>query len=169
MCLYLLGEKVENNWSRLVLTIWIFVVFIVTQSYTASLASMLTMQRLKPSFVDVNQLRLHTDYYVGYLKNSYVRELLTAQLKLNESRLRCYTSPEEYHQALSSGSQNGGVDAIFDEIPFAKLFISKYCSRYTIVGPTYKSDGFGFVSGFLYPQLLYIFNVVHHSVCDINL
>ncbi|XP_021832745.1 glutamate receptor 2.9-like, partial [Prunus avium] len=40
--------KVVNNWSRLVLIIWVFVVLILTQSYTANLASMLTVQRLQP-------------------------------------------------------------------------------------------------------------------------
>lgn len=135
----------KNNWSRFVLTIWVIVAFIVAQSYTASLASMLTMQRLQPSFVDVNQLRMN-DCYVGYLENSYVRELLIGQLNFKKTRLRHYASPDEYHHALSKGSKNGGVDAVFDEIPYLKLFLAKYCSRYTTVGPTYKSDGWSFVS-----------------------
>ncbi|XP_060673093.1 glutamate receptor 2.8-like [Ziziphus jujuba] len=117
------GEKVENHWSRFVLTIWVFVAFIVTQSYTASLASMLTVQRMQPSFVNVDELRMKDCY---------------------ESRLRPYASQEEYHQALSKGSKNGGVEAMFHEIPYAKLFLAKYYSRYTTVGTTYKSDGFGF-------------------------
>ena len=40
----------------------------------------------------------------------------------------------------------GVVAAIFDEIPYIKLFLAKFCSMYTMVGPTYKTDGFGFVS-----------------------
>ncbi|PON42717.1 hypothetical protein PanWU01x14_279510 [Parasponia andersonii] len=40
----------------------------------------------------------------------------------------------------------GGVDAIFDEIPFIRLFLAKYCSKYTMFGPTYKSNGLGFAS-----------------------
>ncbi|XP_024930632.3 glutamate receptor 2.8-like isoform X1 [Ziziphus jujuba] len=137
------GERVENHWSRFVLTIWVFVAFIVIQSYTASLASILTVQRMQPSFVNVNELRMK-DCYVGYTVNSYVRELLTGQLNFKKSRLRPYASHEEFHRALSKGSKNGGVDAMFEEIPYAKLFLSKYCSRYTTVGTTYKSDGFGF-------------------------
>ncbi|GMN65383.1 hypothetical protein TIFTF001_034450 [Ficus carica] len=137
------GENLVNNWSRFVMIIWIFVVLILTQSYTASLASILTVQRLQPAIVDVDKL-IRNGAFVGYLKNSYVREFLIAQLKFNESKLKFYTSPEEYHEALSKGSKNGGVEAIFDEIPFIKLFLAKYCSKYMMAGPTYRSDGFGF-------------------------
>lgn len=134
-----------NNWSRFVLIIWIFVVLILTQSYTASLASLLTVQRLQPAFVDVNEL-IRNKVFVGYQRNSFVRGFLTEQFNFDKSQLRPYSNPDEYHEALSKGSQKGGVDAIFDEIPYIKLFLVKYCSKYTIVGPTYKSDGFGFVS-----------------------
>ena len=139
------GERVLNNWSRFMLIIWIFVVLILTQSYTASLASMLTVQRLQPTFVDVKEIKKN-GYFVGYQKNSFVKGLLIKQLDFDESMLRPYGTPEEYHEALSNGSHNGGVAAIFDEIPYIKLFLAKYCSRYTMVGPTYKTDGFGFVS-----------------------
>ena len=122
----LVGEKVVNNWSRFVLIIWIFVVLILTQSYTASLTSILTVQRLQPAFVDVKEIK----------NNGY----------FHKSQLKQYSTPEEYHGALSKGTHNGGVAAIFDEIPYIKIFLAKYCSRYTMVGPTYKTDGFGFVS-----------------------
>nr|XP_048326895.1 glutamate receptor 2.8-like isoform X2 [Ziziphus jujuba var. spinosa] len=160
-------EKVENNWSRFVLIIWVFVVLILTQSYTASLATMLTVQRLQPSVVDVNELRMN-DYFVGYQKNSYVRELLTGQLNLNESRLRHYSTPEEYHDALSKGSKNGGVEAIFDEIPYIKLFLAKYCSGYTMVGPKYKSDGFGFAFPSGSPLVYYFSRAILNITEDHN-
>ncbi|KAK0599476.1 hypothetical protein LWI29_005653 [Acer saccharum] len=133
-------EKVVNNWSRFVLIIWVFVVLILTQSYTASLTSMLTVQRLKPRFADVKEIQDH-DYFVGYQKNSFVKELLTKQLNFDESKLKPCTE-EEYHQALS----NGTVAAIFDEIPYIKLFLGKAnnCSKYMMIGPTYRTDGFGF-------------------------
>ncbi len=134
-----------NNWSRFMLIIWAFMVLILTQSYTASLTSMLTVQQLKPEFVDVREINKN-GYFVGYHEGSFVRELLVKQLNINESRLKPYTTPEEYHEALSKGSHNGGVAAIFDEIPYIKLFLSKYGSRYAMVGPIYKTDGFGFVS-----------------------
>jgi glutamate receptor, ionotropic, plant len=37
-------EKLESNLSRFVVIIWVFVVLILTSSYTASLTSMLTVE-----------------------------------------------------------------------------------------------------------------------------
>ncbi|BFG14677.1 hypothetical protein CerSpe_009510 [Prunus speciosa] len=136
-------EKVQSNWTRFVLIIWIFVVLILTQSYTASLASLLTVDKLQPAIVDVNALR-QTGDYVGYHKDSFVKDLLISQFKFEKKKLKAYSSSEEFHQALSNGSKNGGVDAIFDESPYIKVFLAKYCSKYIVVGPTYRTDGFGF-------------------------
>lgn len=47
-------------------------------------------------------------------------------------------------QLLSKGSGNGGIDAAFDEIPYINLLLARYCSKYTMVGPVYKSEGFAF-------------------------
>ncbi|KAG6409699.1 hypothetical protein SASPL_127741 [Salvia splendens] len=82
-----------------------------TQSYTASLTSMLTVQELKPTITDVNEL-IRSKETVGYHNGK--------------------------------GSAKGGISAAFDEIPYVKLFLAKYCSKYIMVGPTYKTDGFGF-------------------------
>ncbi|KAG6644194.1 glutamate receptor 2.1-like [Carya illinoinensis] len=138
------SEKVLSNWSRFVMVVWFFVVLILTQSYTANLASMLTVERLQPTFVDVNEIR-RNGYFVGYQNQTFVKGLLIKQLNFNESMLKPYNTPEQYHEALLKGSNNGGVAAIFDEIPYIKLFLAKYNSKYTMVGPTYKTDGFGFV------------------------
>ncbi|KAL2322148.1 hypothetical protein Fmac_026527 [Flemingia macrophylla] len=139
-----IGERVVNNWSRFVLIIWFFVVLIITQSYTASLASILTVQKLQPVFMDADEIK-RNDYLVGYHQGSFVRGLLIEKLGFNESKLKGYDSPEAYQKALSLGSNNGGVAAIFDEIVFINLFLMKYGSKkYQMVGPTYKTDGFGF-------------------------
>ncbi|XP_048133955.1 glutamate receptor 2.8-like [Rhodamnia argentea] len=136
-------ERIANNLTRLVLIVWVFVVLILTQSYTANLASFLTVQRLRPKFVDVQDL-IRDHLFVGYQKGSFVRGLLVQQLKFDESKLIPYGSPKEYHEALSKGSDNGGVAAIFDELPYMKIFLARYCNKYQMVGPTYKTDGFGF-------------------------
>ncbi|KAJ7979520.1 Glutamate receptor [Quillaja saponaria] len=161
-------EKVVSNWSRFVLIIWIFVVLILTQSYTASLTSLLTVQRAQPAVVDVEELR-RNNYFVGYQRNSFVRGLLIKQLNFDESKLRPYSTPEEYHEALSKGSNNGGVDAIFDEIPYIKLFVAKYCSKYTLVGPTYKTDGFGFAFPQGSPLVPYISKAILNVTQDFDL
>lgn len=134
-----------NNLSRFLLIIWVFVVLILTQSYTANLSSMLTAQRLKPLFADANEIR-EKGYFVGFQNGSFVKELLITQLGFNETKLRSYRSPDEFEHALTSGTDNGGVAAIFDEIPYIKVFLSKYRSGFQMVGPIYRTGGFGFVS-----------------------
>ncbi|XP_031265176.1 glutamate receptor 2.8-like [Pistacia vera] len=138
-------EKVVNNLSKFVLIIWIFVVLILTQSYTAGLASMLTVKQLRPLFDDVQEIRKH-GYFVGYQNNSFVKDLLMNQLRFNEEKLRPYNTPEEYNVALSKGE----VAAIFDGIPYIKLFLNKYCSNFMMIGPIYRTDGLGFVRFFIH-------------------
>ncbi|XP_043710268.1 glutamate receptor 2.7-like [Telopea speciosissima] len=135
-------KEVFSNLARFVVIIWVFVVLILTSSYTASLTSMLTVQQLQPTVTDVKEL-IRNGAYVGYKLDSFVFEMLK-QMNFNESKIRTYASVEELDEALSKGSDNGGIAAAFDEIPYMKLFLSKYCDKYTMVGPTYKTDGFGF-------------------------
>ncbi|KAG0470456.1 hypothetical protein HPP92_017156 [Vanilla planifolia] len=136
-------EKLESNLSRLVVVIWVFVVLIITSSYTASLTSMLTVQQLQPVTVNIEQL-VKSTARVGYQDGSFVYKMLQKFGFTNE-RLQNYSTPEQYKDAMLNGSSRGGVDAIFDEIPYLKLFMSKYCSKFTMAGRIYKTDGFGFV------------------------
>nr|POE57463.1 glutamate receptor 2.8 [Quercus suber] len=123
------------------------------------------IQRLQPTFVDVKEI-LKKGYYVGYLKESFVKELLIDQLGFNESNLKAYETPEEYHEALSKGTYNDGVAAIFDEIPYIKFYLAKYCSRYTMVGPIYKTGGFGFAFRRGSPLVPYISRAVLNVTQD---
>ncbi|PIN03074.1 Glutamate-gated kainate-type ion channel receptor subunit GluR5 [Handroanthus impetiginosus] len=136
-------ERVTSNLARFVLIIWFFVVLILTQSYTASLTSTLTVQTLQPTITDVNEL-IRNNENIGYQNGSFVFGLLKS-MNLHESRILAYNSTEELDELFSKGSRNGGIAAAFDEIPYMKLFLAKYCSKYTMVGPTYKTDGFGFI------------------------
>ncbi|CAK7354064.1 unnamed protein product [Dovyalis caffra] len=136
-------ERVVSNLARIVVTIWCFVVLILTQSYTASLSSMLTVQQLQPSVSSVNEL-IQKGEFVGYLENSFVLGILK-HLGFDESKLMVYSSLEECDELFSKGSGNGGIAAAFDEVPYMKLLLSKYCSKYTMVEPTFKTGGFGFV------------------------
>ncbi|KAK4389020.1 Glutamate receptor 2.7 [Sesamum angolense] len=136
-------EKVVSNLARFVLIIWFLVVLILTQSYTASLASMLTVQQLQPTVTDVNEL-IRNKEYVGYQEGSFVYGLLK-RLNFDESRLLPYNSPEQWDELFFKGTGNGGIAAAFEEIPYINVFLAKHCSKYTTVGPTYKTDGFAFV------------------------
>lgn len=137
-------EKIVSNLARIVMMIWFFVVLILTQSYTASLASMLTVQQLQPTVTDIRELRAKGEY-VGFQQGSFVLGFLK-RMNFDESKFKVYTSPEELADLFSKGTANGGIAAAFDEIPYMKLFISQHCSKYTMVQPIYKFDGFGFVS-----------------------
>ncbi|XP_042485128.1 glutamate receptor 2.7-like [Macadamia integrifolia] len=135
-------KEVFSNLARFVVIIWVFVVLILTSSYTASLTSMLTVQQLQPTVTDVKEL-IRSGENVGYKQYSFVYEMLI-QMGFNKSKIRTYETVEQLDKALSKGSNNGGIAAAFDEIPYMKLFLSNYCDKYTTVGPTYKADGFGF-------------------------
>ncbi|GJX11574.1 glutamate receptor 2.7-like protein [Tanacetum coccineum] len=135
-------EKMISNLSRFVVIVWICVVFVLQSSYVASLTSMLTLQQLQPDFTDIYDLMRQGDN-VGYKDGSFVKEMLEG-MGFNNSKLKNYSSLEDYDAALSNGTKNGGVSAIFDELPYVKLFMAKYCNKYIMVGPTYKTAGFGF-------------------------
>lgn len=139
--------------SRIVLIVWVFVLLVLTSSYTASLSSMLTVQQLQPTVTDVHEL-IKKGEYVGYYYGSFVRDLLV-QVGFDKRKLRAYNSIEGYADALSKGSKSGGVAAVIDEVPYIKLFLAKHCKGYTMVGPIYKSDGFGFVSTLDYMHFIH--------------
>ncbi|KAL6911999.1 hypothetical protein ACP4OV_000804 [Aristida adscensionis] len=139
---YAQRENVQSNLSKFLMVIWLFAVLILTSSYTASLTSMLTVQKLNPVVTEMNDLITSGDY-VGYQEGSYVADELV-KMNFTRSKLRSYKSPKEYADALSKGSANGGVAAVFDELPYLKVFLSEYCEGYTMAGPVYKGIGFGF-------------------------
>ncbi|KAJ8758621.1 hypothetical protein K2173_000342 [Erythroxylum novogranatense] len=136
-------ERVLSNLSRFVIVIWCFVVLILTQSYTASLTSLLTVQKLLPTVTDVKEL-IRNGAYVGYQEGSFVLRLLK-NLGFDESKLLAYSTVEQWDAMFTKGSGNGGIAAAFDEVPYLQLFLAKHCSKYTTVEPTFKTDGLGFV------------------------
>jgi hypothetical protein len=133
-------EGMTNNLSRLVVIVWLFVVLIVQQSYTASLSSILTVEQLQPTFTSLEEV-ISKGSHVGYPSGSFIPVLLRS-LKIDESKMIAIDSAEKVHEAISTGK----VAVIVDEIPYLKLFLKKYCDNYTMTGPTYKYNGFGFVS-----------------------
>ncbi|KAK9942908.1 hypothetical protein M0R45_008551 [Rubus argutus] len=136
-------EIVVSNLARFVVIVWVFVVLILTQSYTASLTSLLTVQKLEPTYTNLSHLISNTKEYVGCMDGSFVCTLL--QQGFNASNIRKYKSAEECDQLLIKGSANGGIAAAIDETPNMKLFLASYCSNYTVIGPIIKTDGFAFV------------------------
>lgn len=106
---------------------------------------MLTLQQLQPKVNEVDDL-VKNGEFVGYQEGSFVSGFLTDRMNFDSSKFRIYSSLEDYDVALSRGSKGGGVGAVVDELPYIRLFLSKYCHKYTMIGPTYRTSGFGFVS-----------------------
>ncbi|XP_010557249.1 PREDICTED: glutamate receptor 2.7-like isoform X2 [Tarenaya hassleriana] len=131
-------ERVVSNLARFVVIVWCFVVLVLTQSYTANLTSLLTVQRLQPTVTNVNQLVKNGDN-VGYQKGSFVFGILK-NLGFDKSKLIAYEFPEELDELFSKG----GIAAAFDEVPYLKVLLSRHCSKYTMVEPSFKTSGFGF-------------------------
>ncbi|KAH9316693.1 hypothetical protein KI387_025320, partial [Taxus chinensis] len=130
-------EKIQSSFARVIIIVWLIVVLVLTSSYTASLTSRLTVQKIKTV--------LGTDEYaVGYIKGSFAGDILSQNLGIADKNLKPFSSRETYEEILSKGSKNGGVDAIFDAIPYVRAFLSGRCD-YSMVGRRYKSGGFGFV------------------------
>ncbi|XP_048328099.2 glutamate receptor 1.2 isoform X2 [Ziziphus jujuba] len=129
-------EKLLSNFSKFIVIVWVFVVLILTSSYTATLTSMMTIQ----------QIQLKPDQnYVGYQFGSLISSQGGITNKLHSKGYKPYNSPEEYAKALSKGSKHGGVSAIIDEIPYIKIFLAKYPGEYSMIQYMPTSNGFGFV------------------------
>ncbi|KQK19197.1 glutamate receptor 2.8 isoform X2 [Brachypodium distachyon] len=139
------GQIIRSPLSKVVVVIWCFVVLVLVQSYTASLSSILTAKRLRPSVTDLDHLLLTNDY-IGYQSGSFLHSVLTNQ-GFTGKRLKAYGKKEEYANALRKGSMNGGVSAIVDEIPYITSFLSdpRYQKEFQMVKRIYNTPGLGFV------------------------
>ncbi|XP_044947621.1 glutamate receptor 2.8-like [Hordeum vulgare subsp. vulgare] len=131
-------EELKRFLARIVLRVWRVVLLVLAASYTASFASMLTVQQLSPTVTDVHELQKNGQY-VGFHQGSYVEGLLL-DIGFHTSKIRPYATPDDFHTALS----NGSIAAFIHEVPYIKLFLAKYSKGYTMVAPIYKSAGFAF-------------------------
>ncbi|GLJ24215.1 hypothetical protein SUGI_0461720 [Cryptomeria japonica] len=136
-------EAIRRNETRVAIIIWLFVVLILVSSYIANLTSILTVKQMTPKIISVDSL-INKRLPVGYQGGSFVRDYLQKHFRITKHNLKNYSNPEQYAEALTKGPDNGGVAAIFDEIPYIRLFLSQHCG-YTVVGPTYRTGGLGFV------------------------
>ncbi|OWM81901.1 hypothetical protein CDL15_Pgr007940 [Punica granatum] len=130
-------ERVMSNLTRFVLIVWVFVVLVLSSSYTASLTSLLTVQQLQPTFTDIDNL-IRNGGSIGYQEGSFLYGVLKESI--DESKLQVLRTAEDYNEALS----NGSVSAIVDELPYLRFVLSQYCSKFRMVGPTNRTAGFGF-------------------------
>ena len=138
------GERVLSFWARLVVIIWYFLVLLLTQSYTASLASLLTSQQLHPTVTNIDSL-LAKGERVGNQRSPFILGRLR-ESGFSDANLVTYGSPEQCHELLDTEPAKGGVSAVFMELPYVRLFLGQHCNKYKMVQTPFKVDGFGFVS-----------------------
>ncbi|KAJ1423135.1 Ionotropic glutamate receptor [Sesbania bispinosa] len=117
-----LGDKLHNSLSRMTMVVWLFVALIITQTYSANLTSMLTVERLEPTVDNVDQLR-NSNAVVGYSIGSFLKNYLQEVLQFHPTNIRQFGALEEYAEAL----RRKEIAAAFFELPAAKIFLAKYC------------------------------------------
>ncbi|XP_075664762.1 glutamate receptor 3.5-like [Castanea sativa] len=132
-------EKVYSNLTRVVVVVWLFVVLILTSSYTANLSSMLTVLRLQP-VRDIEWLR-SSNAKIGCDGDSFVMTYLQEVLKFNLKNIIKVKTESDYEEHF----RNKSIAAAFFELPYEKVFIDKYRKGFTTSTQTYRFGGFGFV------------------------
>ncbi|GKC62131.1 extracellular solute-binding protein 3 [Tanacetum coccineum] len=124
--------RIRNKCSKVVFVMWLSMLFMVLQIFTATLSSWLTLDQLRPPLSKLE--------HVGYPGGSFVRELIIDKYNISATSLYALYTDEDYKNALS----NGTVDVIFDELPYIDLFISKYGPEYIKFGPINQAPGIAF-------------------------
>ncbi|XVE72652.1 hypothetical protein DITRI_Ditri11bG0055300 [Diplodiscus trichospermus] len=126
------GEDLRNKWSIVIAVVFSFVVFILSSSYTATLASMMTVQHIKLN---------SKGSYIGYQAEAF---FINNPRFGNHMTLKFHTA-EEFADALSKGPKNGGVSAIIDEMPYIEIFLAQYPDDYFLIQSFSTTNGFAFV------------------------
>ncbi|KAJ9567209.1 hypothetical protein OSB04_003175 [Centaurea solstitialis] len=129
-------QELQSNLSRFVVIVWLFVVLVLTSSYTATLSSLLTIQQIK-----LASKRNLIGFSYSAVTGGMTKNLIPG------TRWKSYSTLEAYADDLSRGSKKGGVDAIVDEIPYIKAFLAQYPSGYSMTASASEAttNGFGFV------------------------
>lgn len=130
--------------ARMVMMVWLFLLMVITSSYTASLTSILTIEQLSSPITGIDSL-IASNEPIGYQLGSFVKNYLTENLNIHPSRLVPLGSPNEYAKSLERGPTNGGVAAVVDELPYIEMFLSKH-AKFVMVGQMFTKSGWGFVS-----------------------
>lgn len=134
-------EKTKSTLGRFVIIMWLFVVLIITSSYTANLTSILTVQQLTPTIQGISSLQA-SNVPIGYQTGSFVQDYLIS-LNIQKERLKPLSTMAAYAKALNMGPDKGGVAAIVDELPYIQVFLGTQCG-FTIAGQEFTKAGWGF-------------------------
>lgn len=136
-------EDTVSPLGKMVMVVWLFLLMVITSSYTASLTSILTVQQLPSSITGIESL-IASNLPIGYQVGSFAYNYMTDSLSISPSRLIRLDTPEDYERSLRQGPKNGGVAAIVDELPYVELFLTNQ-TDFRIVGQSFTKSGWGFV------------------------
>ena len=145
--------------------VWLFVVFVLTSSYTASLSSMLTVQRLDSNVMDIEWLKA-TRSVVGCNGASFVRQYLENVFNFEGAHIKNICNQNQYHGEF----QSGNISAAVLGLPHAKILTSQFCKNYTAGQPLNRFGGLGFVSSswnsspFALSKIFYNFS---YQMCEV--
>lgn len=129
----------QSTLARFVLIIWLFVVLIITSSYTANLTSILTVQQLSTEDIKDLYSLLSSTHPIGFQTGSFTQRYMIENMNVAEERLVALTGPDDYKRAL----EQKRVAAIVDERPYVELFLSTNC-KFKTVGIEFTKSGWGF-------------------------
>ncbi|KAL5730857.1 hypothetical protein ACHQM5_003644 [Ranunculus cassubicifolius] len=135
-------EDTVSTLGRFVMMVWLFLLMVVTSSYTASLTSILTVEQLSSPITGIDSL-IASNLPIGCQQGSFVKSYLSESLNIHPSRLVPLASPEEYANSLKLGPYDGGVAAVVDELPYIEVLLSKY-TQFGLVGQMFTKSGWGF-------------------------
>ncbi|XP_065874583.1 glutamate receptor 3.7-like isoform X2 [Euphorbia lathyris] len=136
-------ETIVSPLGRMVMVVWLFLLMVVTASYTANLTSILTLQQLSSPITGIESL-VASNWPIGYQVGSFAFGYLSESLYIPPYRLVSLKSPQEYERALRLGPNNvGGVAAIVDELPYVELFLANQ-TEFGIIGNQFTRAGWGF-------------------------
>ncbi|KAJ6925967.1 hypothetical protein NC651_010416 [Populus alba x Populus x berolinensis] len=133
------SEKLYSNFTRTVVVAWLCVVFILTASYTANLTSMLTVQRMEPKFSEYKNYQIN-HLTVGCDNDSFVQNYLEKVLGFQTEKIKIIDHENDYPTEFETNN----IAAAFLELPYEKVFLNKYCERYTSTEGTFRFGGLGF-------------------------
>ncbi|KAF5473009.1 hypothetical protein F2P56_009659 [Juglans regia] len=108
-------EKIHNNSTRVVIVVWLFVVLVLTSSYTANLSSMLTVQQLRPTFTDI-----HNEYM--YLEEFQFKNIAAAFLELPYEKVFLNKYCKGYSRSMPINRYGGLAFAFQKGSPIVKDF-----------------------------------------------
>ncbi|KAF8053267.1 hypothetical protein N665_1437s0003 [Sinapis alba] len=111
-------EKLEKMSSRFLVIVWLFVVLILTSSYSANLTSTKTISRIQLN-----------------------HQAVFASTTLNNMKLGSINAVEAYAQGLRDGT----LSHIINEIPYLNLLLGYYPDAFVMTDRETSTNGFGFM------------------------